>query len=177
MLKTIKRTWQEWWVDENGTAAVEFTLVFPILMVLLIGTFDLGNGILANQKAIAAAQSVADLIARSTAVDDAMLEEAIRAGELSIEPFPLDNFGIDIVSVRFDENDQPEIVWRETRNMTGGDDTANRAVGLGQEGDGAVIVIVEYNFEPSFSVFSIGNITMQEVAFARGRRTAVVQRM
>ncbi|MCB9989628.1 MAG: pilus assembly protein [Rhodospirillales bacterium] len=166
---------KSWVRDDSGVAAMEFTLVFPLLMLLLIGVFDLGNGILANQKTIMASQTIADLVARNTVVNSDMLDEAVRAGELALYPFPITDLGIDIISVEFDENDDPQVVWRETRNMTGASDAMNRAVGLGTEGDGAVIVIVRYNFDPTFSLFSIDSIGMEEVSFSRGRRSAVVQ--
>lgn len=168
--------WDKWTKDEAGVAAAEFALVFPVMLVLLVATFDLGNGILVNQKTIAAAQSVADLLGRTTTVTDDILEESIRAGELSIEPFPLGDFGIDIVSVCFDENDSPQVVWRETRNMGEDGDAVNSTIGLGTEGDGVVVVVATYNFQPSFSVWSIGDIDMREAAFVRGRRAAVVKR-
>lgn len=160
--------------DESGVSAIEFSLVFPILLVMLISVYDLGNGILVNQKTITASQVIADLVARNVAVDDDTIDDIIRAGELSIEPFDLENMGVDIISVEFDENDQPQVVWRETRNMDSAENAADQATGLGTEGDGAIIVVVTYNFQPTFSLFSIGEIQMQETSFSRGRRSAIV---
>jgi Flp pilus assembly protein TadG len=53
-----------WGRETEAVATVEAALVFPILLTLLLGTFDMGNGILANQKTIRASQIVADLMSR-----------------------------------------------------------------------------------------------------------------
>lgn len=167
---------RKWLEDAAGTAIAEFALIFPLMMTMLLGVFELGNAIAVNQRTIAASQIVADLIARNITVDDAMIDEAIRAAELAIAPYETTDFGIDIISVQYDENDEPQEVWRETRNMVGSEADADRAIGLGVEGDGALVVITQYIYRPFFGGMVIDEFTMREAAFARGRRTAVVGR-
>lgn len=170
----IFRVFKQWLRDAAGVAAAEFALIFPLLMVMLLGVYELGNAISINQRSIAASQIIADLIARNTSVDDGMVDEAIRAGELAVEPYSLADMGIDIVSLEYDDNDRPQVVWRETRNMDENEDVLDRAVGLGVSGDGALVVTVQYLYHPIFSSPLTHDITMQELSFARGRRTAIV---
>ena len=163
-----------WMKEEDAIAAVESALVFPILLTLLLGTFDMGNGILSNQKTIRASQVVADLITRERTVDINELNEAIEAGTLALQPYPTANFGIDVVSIRFDDDANPEIVWRETRNMSPMANVLQDVESLAEANGGVVVVGVEYLFEPIFAGFIVNDIAMQEVAFARGRKSAVV---
>lgn len=165
---------KKWVFDTAATAAVEFTLIFPLLMTMMLGVFELSNAISVNQRSIAASQIIADLIARKSTVTEDMVDEAIRAGELAVEPYSLAEMGVDIVSLEFDENDEPQVVWRETRNMTENDDVLDRSVGLGVNGDGAMIVTVQYLYRPYFGSMVINEFTMQELAFSRGRRSPVV---
>lgn len=165
---------QRWWREEHAMAAVEASMIFPVMLVLLVGTFDLGNGILANQKTIRASQVVADLVTRNMSVTNADVDDAVMAGRLALQPFDTANYGVDIVSIRFDEDADPEIVWRETRNMNGSADILNDVASLAQPNSGVVVATVEYLFEPTFAGFVIDEIQMQEKAFARGRRSAVV---
>ncbi|HOO81436.1 MAG TPA: TadE/TadG family type IV pilus assembly protein [Alphaproteobacteria bacterium] len=165
-----------WFKSEDGVAAVEAALVFPILLTLLLGLVDLGNGILANQKAIRASQVAADLIARSSVVDTSMIDDALDASELAFQPFDTTTYGVDVVSVSFDDDANPVIEWRETRNMTPLADVEVRVEDLAQAGEGVLVVAVEYQFEPMFAGFLIEEIPMQEIAFARGRQGAVIER-
>jgi len=96
------------------------------------------------------------------------------AGQLALQPFNTTTFGIDVVSIRFDEDGDPEIVWRETRNMAPSPTVLTDVSSLASPNSGVIVSTVEYLFEPAFAGFVVDAIQMQEVAFARGRKTAVV---
>ena len=57
-----------WIKEEDALAGTEAAMIFPVMLVLFLGLFDVGNGILANQKTIRASQIVADLVARKNVV-------------------------------------------------------------------------------------------------------------
>ena len=166
---------KRWARGTDGVAAMEAAMVFPILLTLMLGTFDLGNGILANQKTIRASQVTADLIARDSAIDSAGLDEAIRGGELALEPMDAASFGVDVVSISFDDTATPIIEWRETRNMTPMADVLARVAPLAEAGEGVLVVGVNYEYNPLFAGFVVNNIQMQEIAFARGRKGAAIE--
>lgn len=160
--------------DKRGTAALEAALLLPVMMVLLMGVFDIGRGIVVNQKAISASQVAADLLARNKTVNAGSLEEAIQASKLSLQPNDLESYGVDIVSVEFDEYGEPQILWRETRNMSENDVAVDSTSGLAPEGEGMIIVTVTYAYEPFFSAFLTDELVFTEVAFTRGRRSPTV---
>ncbi|MCC7304797.1 MAG: pilus assembly protein [Alphaproteobacteria bacterium] len=174
MITCLKRVIKKWVGAEDAVAAVEAALVFPILMTLLLGTFDMGNAILANQKTIRASQVAGDLITRERTISSAGIDEAVEAGELAFAPLDASSFGVDIVSLRFNDDAEPEIVWRETRNMSPNPDVLDSVASLAEAGNGVVVVTVQYLFEPIFSGFVTGEIPMQEISFTRGRKSAVV---
>jgi Flp pilus assembly protein TadG len=165
---------KRWRSEEDGLALMEFVLIFPIMMTILFGVYDLGNGFIANQKTIAASQIISDLITRNVSITEDELDDIITAGQLTILPYDLDNMGYDIISVSFDSDDAPVEEWRRTVNMAENDTAFDSTTALGVEGDGVVVVSIMYNYEPVFGGFVIDNIPMMEVAFARGRRTPVV---
>ncbi len=165
-----------WARDEKGFGATEFALIFPILMILVLAVWEVGTAISINQKAIGATQIVADLVARESTVTDDMLAEAVQAGRLVLQPYDTDLYGVDIVSVRFAANGDPELVWRETVDMAESGTLIERTRGLGNEGEGALAVIVTYEYTPILGGRVLNPITFAEVAFSRGRKSAVVCR-
>lgn len=183
MLKLFMRPIEMWIRDVRGLAATEFAMVFPIMILLLLGIIELGNGIQANQKVIASSQIVADLLTRVEIVTDEQLADAKQAGRLAMTPFDQDLVGFDIISVRYDndgadEDTEPDpvIVWRDTTNM---DPIANIPVNvqsLALAGDGVMLVYVRFPYEPPFGTKIVGNITMIENTFSRGRTVPVVTR-
>ncbi len=156
-------------------AATEAAFVFPILLTLLMGLFDMGYGVLAAQKTIRASQVTADLIARHRQVTDSDIDEAIEAGMLSLVPFPTNvDYGVDVVSVRFDEDSDPQSLWCETRNMGPNETALDSLDGLGGPGEGLVVVTVQYLFHPVFVGFVVNDLMFQEVSYVRGRLTSTV---
>lgn len=174
-LKGIGRALMSWRRSCAATAAIEFTIIFPLMMTLFLGVYDMGNGIMANQKAIAASQTIADLVTRNKQINNALLQDILESGYLTMAPFETDEMGIDIISVSYDEGDLPQQEWRKTFNMTPDPDVLDNAENLGEEGDGVVMVTVTYTYHPPFSHMFIGDIEMEEISVARGRKTPVVE--
>ena len=177
MISGLRTLLSRWKAEENALAAIEAAMIFPIMLVLLIGVFDAGNAILANQKTIRASQVVADLITRENVVTDADINEAIEAGRLAFEPLDSSSYGVDIVSIRFDEDANSEIVWRETLNMPPVPDPLGDVAALEEPDEGVVMVSVVYDFEPLFAGFVLTAFGMQEKAFSRGRSTPVITKV
>lgn len=165
---------KRWWVEEKATALTESAILLPVMISLLMGCYDLGQGLLMNQKTIGASQIIGDLIARDRSVTMDSLEDIIVAGELAFEPYSTQPFGYDIVSIRFDDDGDPEVLWRVTRNMERNDDAVESTRGLGVAGDGLMIVTARYLYDPYFTRFVVDQIDMQEVAFLHGRKSATI---
>ena len=85
-MSLFKKIFLDWKQSEEGVAAIEAALVFPLMLVLLLGVYDIGNAVLTSQKTIHASQIAADLITRDSEVDDSMIDDAIIASQLALHP-------------------------------------------------------------------------------------------
>lgn len=182
MLDRLKDICLSWFHERDGVAAMEAAMIFPILAILLIGTYDMGNAILAGQKSIRASQVTADLMSRESEVNNSMIDEAIWAGELALQPLDTTSYGVDVVSVGFDDSAVAFIEWRETRNMPPNPDVLNAVASLAEAGNGVMVVTIQYQYDPlfmgfSYGSFNVGVIPMREIAFSRGRKSAIVTRI
>jgi Flp pilus assembly protein TadG len=146
MLKLL-RAIKKYRDDDNAIAAVEFTLIFPVLFTMIIGVWGVGNGILVDQKAIAASQIISDLICRNESVTQQQINDAIKAWR------------------------------ETTKGSTPDDTLAGRTKGLGGEGEGAVAVRVTYKYVPLLGASTWGTFNLGEVAFGRGRKSATVTKI
>ena len=163
-----------WVRDTTATAFTETIVLFPVLISLLMGCFDLGQGIVVNQKTIGAAQIMGDLVARHHTLDMNTVDDIVAAGRLALEPYNTAPMGYDIVSVQFDDDGVPFVLWRVTANMEPNNTAVDSTEGLGDPGEGVIIVTAGYNYNPYFTKFVVDEIDMREVAFLRGRRSATV---
>ena len=160
--------------DENGLSFIETAVLFPVLLTMMMAVYDLGQGVVVNQKTVSASQIIADLITRQEVVDTATVTDIVNAGELAFAPYSAVPFGYDIASIEFDEDADPIVLWRVTENMNQADAAIDSTEGLGEEGEGVVVVSVQYRYEPYFSNFVVDSFNMTERAFLRGRKSAVV---
>jgi hypothetical protein len=174
ILSRIQNFFSGYWKKQEAVAAVEAAFVFPILLVLMLGTLDMGRGIMCNQKTIKASQVVADLLTRHISVTDGDINEAVQAATLSLLPYDTSNLGFDIVSYRFLADGTVDQIWRETRNMDPVQNAAQRVAPIADPGKGVVMVAAQYRYEPIFSGFVVNAIPMMEFSFARGRRSEFV---
>lgn len=163
-----------YFAEEKGSALIETAVLFPVFVVMLIAVYDLGQGITVNQKSIASAQIVADLIARNKEMSMTQLSDIMRAGRMAIEPYDTTDYGYDVVSLRFDEDSNAEILWRVTQNMSPNNNAITSADVLELTNEGLVIVTTNYRYQPIFMDFVVDEINMSEVAFLRGRKTSVI---
>lgn len=165
---------KRWLGEERGTAVVESALLFPVMISMLMGVYDLGQGIIVNHKAINASQVIGDLITRQ---DDMLLSEvnnAIAAGRLAFDPYDTAPMGHDIMSVEFDDSSNPVVLWRVTENMSPNNAALDSLEDLARPGEGIVVVTVQYTYTPFFTDFVVDSIPMQEISFLRGRRSLTV---
>ena len=144
-------------------AIVDFALVVPILVFLLLGSMEIGRFVLLNQKLSRVAISSSDLMsqAKHAVVDD--VNQIFAAAQYTMSPFDLGDEGIVfITSVSTDDSDpvSPEISWQMSG---GGSGTFISQVGTG-EGTAAtlpngftmeqeqniIIAEVYYSYQPFF---------------------------
>jgi Flp pilus assembly pilin Flp len=93
--------------DTRGVAAIEFALMLPMLIALLIGCLEVTFKIWSTQKAEKLAVTLSDIIAQSTSVTNDDLTSLTSAVDKIMDPFP---FGADegrvIISSIYVEQDE-----------------------------------------------------------------------
>jgi Flp pilus assembly protein TadG len=160
--------------DDTAIAAVEAAMVMPMIIMMLVSMVDIGNGILANQKLIAAAQITADLVTRKENPTLAERDDAVLAGKLAMSPYDLSTYAYNVISIEFDVGGTPDILWEDTSGVPTPDSLVQDTDDLGGPGEGVVMVRLLYTYKPFFTGFAVGDIDMQEVAYLRGRKSSVV---
>lgn len=174
MLEALKR----WFVDEKAVVALEVGILMPVMLIALMGVIDTGRNILVSQKVINAAQTIGDLLGREDTVSTARLNDTIEAGKLTLMPYSVTNFGVDVAGIQFVGGPtKPKVIWRDTVNMDPNANILNSATGLGADQDGVLGVTVRYRYDPYFSGVFIGSITINEVSYVRGRKGIFIPRV
>lgn len=73
--------------DDRGVSAVEFALVLPLMLALLIGGTEVGDGVATKLKMSRAAYIVADLASQFVSIQSSDMSNILGAGSVVIAPY------------------------------------------------------------------------------------------
>ncbi len=101
---------------ESGVAALEFALLAPVMVTLLLGTVEVINAFNTNTRAQNAASSIADVAARDDAITDEEVTGLWSAVDLLLYPDDGNNMSIRISAVLINADGEANVVWSEGHN-------------------------------------------------------------
>jgi Flp pilus assembly protein TadG len=146
----------------DGITAVEFALVAPILILLLLGAFELSRFVWLEVKIDRTAVSLGDLLSRQDSVGEDSVSSLFNAAGLLMKPFPtggLSKVIITSLSPTSSTNFTPVINWQRSGGGTlaatsrvapcGGGQTITLPAGtLGKNVPVVIVTEVFYSFTP-----------------------------
>jgi len=156
--------------DLRGSAAVEFALIAPVMVVMLTGIAEISNLMMAERRLSGAAHAAADLISQETDLTSAELSEIFQASRLIMDPFDDTNLTLGAVSVRYDDTTgDPAEDWNGNYNSGSVSNATTLATGLGSAGESVIIVTGTFTYTPILSAVLSGPFTLSETAIVRPR--------
>lgn len=135
MLNRLRKLWR----DKTGVAAIEFALLLPMLVALLIGSLEVTFKIWSTQKAEKLAVTLSDVIAQSQSVTGSDLTKLTSAIDRIMDPFAFGpNEGAVIISSVYVAQDETvaKVNWQCKFPPSGGFSAISK---FGLEGATAVL--------------------------------------
>ncbi len=156
--------------SSNATAGIEFALLLPAMVSILVASIDLGKSLVLARKLVSATNTMADQAARYQTLAGVGIDEVGRSGEMVMRPYETEDLlGVDLISVTYDENDELVELCRQTANMRPEDRFPTELEDLGTEGQGVIGLASEYSYEPTYWGFATGVFVFEHYAIARSR--------
>ncbi len=165
--------------DRRGAIVVEFALILPILITILLGCFDATRFVLLHQKLDRTASTMADLVAQSDGISVAQLNDLFSAAEDQLSPFDLAASGRVIVSsITRPTAAAAQVAWQQ---LSPGVLPAASAVGIGgatavlpaglivRTGENIIVAESYYNYVPFFLGSFLSPAIFRHAAFNRPR--------
>lgn len=173
--------------DRDGTVAIEFAFVLPILLTLFLGSFELSNLALAYLKLNDAAETAADLVAQTDVnetLQTADFNNITDAAEQVLTPLPTGSGQLKAAyaSVTYNTG-SPVIDWHVEENgaapisagsIPNGQDLTKLGVASPGSTDSVVIVRLQYAYTSPLSFIISKNYTLTKAAFNRPRNVDCV---
>lgn len=171
--------------DRSGLAAVEFAMIFPIMVVMFFGVVELSAAISADRKATLVARTLSDLTSQSVSVTDADLTNFGQAAKAIMTPYPPAPLTSSITEVYVDKvSGVARVQWSKGLTIDTAGNVAIRTTTPRNPGDIVVLpptlvaakgtfVIwseVSYKYTPAVGyLLAKTGLTFKDVAFTRPR--------
>lgn len=169
--------------NDRGSVLVEFAMAVPVLSLLLLGGVELGRYVLLNQKLDRAVMTLSDLVASTTSVSIADVDQIFAATSIVLDPFPLGARGAVVISSVKEDSGTPKIFWQRTG---GGTLSVTSAVGaqagnatlsnnaLVTSSEGVIVGEVFYEYQPWFTDLIPSSIIRHQSVFRPRQSNEVI---
>lgn len=159
--------------EKSGVVSIESALVFPFMIMLLLGAIDISYYVSLKRKVTVAASAVVDLTTQETAsITTSDLDDYIEAADAILKPFSSTETKVEIVNYRRSGNDVNQ-EWSHSRGGCGGPPpgaSATQLSSLTAEDNDIVMTRVCLSFQPIVGyIAGIGSWQVQETVKQRPR--------
>jgi Flp pilus assembly protein TadG len=104
--------------DKTGVGAIEFAILFPVLVMLYIGAFEATIGLSVSKRATRAAGSVADLITQQKQVSKSVLAQMPSVAAAIFVPFNTTGLTMKITGIVIDGSSSAKVLWSSAQDGT-----------------------------------------------------------
>jgi Flp pilus assembly protein TadG len=157
--------------DRQGVSAVEFAVVLPFMLLLYIGSAELGEGYQIQFKVTETARTVTDLASQYISLTSSSMSSILGASSTVVSPYPSGSMVITVSQVQVKANASSGIVYLWSCSLNGTKRTVGSAVALPsnlQNPSSTVYLIygeVTYPYTPSLGYAITGTITMNQTSW------------
>ena len=161
--------------DQDGAAAIEFALIFPILFVINVAAAEFLQAYQAQRNVSHIAAAMADVVAQSRSVSTADLDDVMTAGVVIIHPFPNAGLQQRVSSLSANATGSVSTDWTQKKSYTL---TPGPSVPSGYLGANESVIVTDviYDYHPTFGLFVPATIRFTRHAYVRPRLSQKVEK-
>jgi Flp pilus assembly protein TadG len=104
--------------DSSGVSAIEFVLVFPLLVGLLAGTVDFGQALMVSRKMDQIAGTLGDMVSQKSAWTATDLDAVMTGSATIIQPFDATNLKVQLAIVDVASDLTTKVSWARAYHTT-----------------------------------------------------------
>lgn len=162
---------------DRGVAAIEFALIFPVMITMYMGAVDVSQVLTADRKITTLASTTADLVAQAETVDADEMADIYAAAAEIVAPFPSADLSIVVTSIELDENGDPSVGWSDAYNGTPRASVSGVTIpdGMIEAGGSVILAEVTYLYDSILTKFVGQDFELDDAFFLRPRQVSVVE--
>jgi Flp pilus assembly protein TadG len=175
-------------VSTRAVAAVEFALLIPMMLVLLLASIDAGRAMAIYVKVRSASYTVDAVTNQYTIIHDSDMQQILGAAAVILSPYPTSPVSVVVTQVSMDDKGNGTVSWSDALNGTAR--AVNSPVGIPPSLASSnppnnacnsypcffILGEVRYSYSPLFGNFLIGAITLSDSLYVTPRSAASITR-
>jgi Flp pilus assembly protein TadG len=180
--KGLPSRWRRFIEGEQGVTAIEFALVLPVMLLILLGCFEVPRFVMIYQKIARTSSGVADLVAQADEpITKRQMADIYTAGKIMMQPYDVvANGRIYVSSINNPNGAGVTLTWQT--NNSGSVTTVSKLGGQGTNPTGklpatlvpasneeVLAAEVFFNYQPIFSTLIYQGSQLYMVAYTRPR--------
>ena len=170
-------------ISTRGVAAIEFAMIMPVLMILLLAAFDGGRAIVIYMKVRSATYTVAAITNQYTTIQSSDMTSIVGAPSVVLAPDSSTPATVVISQIKISTGGTAKVGWSYALNgtaLTQGS-TATIPAGLVASGNTCgtypcylILGQVSYTYSPLFGFFGKGGINLADSIYVTPRSSACI---
>jgi Flp pilus assembly protein TadG len=169
--------------EESGLAAVEFSLLLPLLIVLWIGGVEVTGALSVDRRLNNFVSSMGDLIARTKTITYSQVNDVFDLSEAAMFPYSDTGMAMRVTAVDIDAGGDAKVAWSRARGSMIAytkDTTVNSSVpealrGLANAGTQIIMSEATYTYTPAVGYVITGSLDLDDRMFFVPRVAAQVK--
>jgi Flp pilus assembly protein TadG len=178
--------------SRRATAAIEFAMIMPVLLILFLGSYDAGNAIAVYAKVRAATYSLAAITNQYgdgtnpnfPPISTAIMGTITNAASAILQPYPSAPITLVISQIKATSSSVALVSWSYSPTagsaLTQGNSYTLPSTFAANTCNGTypcyfVLASVSYSFTPLFGAYLTGPLTLSDSLYATPRNSTCVQ--
>jgi Flp pilus assembly protein TadG len=175
-------------VSTRAVAAVEFAMIIPMLLVLLLASIDAGRAMAIYVKVRSATFTLDAVTNQYTTIHDSDMQQILGAAAVILSPYPTSPVSVVLSQVSLDDTGNGTVSWSDTLNGTartvGTPVTVPPSLASSKPPNNAcnaypcffILGEVKYTYSPMFGYFITGPITLADSLYMAPRSASTIAR-
>ncbi len=153
-------------LHERGMAAVEFSLILPIMVLLWIGGVEVTEGLSVDRRLNNLCSSVGDLVSRTKTINNAQIDQIFDIAPGAIYPYSTTSLQMRVTAVKIDGSQNATVTWSRSKGGTAYSKTQNLnavvPVALRVANSQIIMSEVNYTYTPAVGYVITGGVALSD---------------